>query len=59
MFRFFTLGLLFICLVPSNKVSAQTKRVLFIGNSYIYVNNLPQTLRNLSLIHILYPKVLS
>ncbi|MBK9459504.1 MAG: DUF4886 domain-containing protein [Sphingobacteriales bacterium] len=49
MFRFFTLGLLFICLVPSNKVSAQTKRVLFIGNSYIYVNNLPQTLRNLAL----------
>ncbi len=28
---------------------AETKRVLFIGNSYIYTNNLPQVLKDVAL----------
>ncbi len=38
--------LLILC---ANQLSAQTTSVLFIGNSYTYVNNLPQTLADLAL----------
>ncbi len=39
--------LIIVCLF--NKLSAQTTSVLFIGNSYTYVNNLPQTFHDLAL----------
>ena len=39
--------ILIVCLF--NKLSAQTTSVLFIGNSYTYVNDLPQTLHDLAL----------
>ncbi len=42
----FTLGLALLCL----QLSAQqrTKRVLFLGNSYIYTNNMPQMLKDMA-----------
>lgn len=41
---------LFLCLcIPFFVVSQQKKKVLFIGNSYTYVNNLPQLLADLAL----------
>ena len=41
------LSLLFVGI--SNLFAQNTKRILFIGNSYTYVNNLPQLLRDLAL----------
>ena len=43
------LGLFLVIIAHSNKILAQTKRVLFVGNSYIYTNGLPQMLSNLAL----------
>ncbi len=45
--RIATLAILFI--IPTYCIFAQTKNVLFLGNSYTAVNNLPQTLKDLSL----------
>lgn len=49
MLRFLTPVILVVLATFSTKVSAQTIRVLFVGNSYVYTNNLPQTLSNLAL----------
>lgn len=40
---------LFLLLLISIAGNSQTKKVLFVGNSYTYVNNLPQTLADLAL----------
>ena len=42
------LSTLFFLFVLGLTVSAKTKRVLFIGNSYIYVNNLPQMVKDVA-----------
>lgn len=38
-----------LLLIPLQKISAQSTSVLFIGNSYTYVNDLPATVRQLAL----------
>ena len=40
---------LLLLLISFQKISAQTKSVLFIGNSYTSVNNLPLTVKQLAL----------
>ncbi|TSA49302.1 MAG: PKD domain-containing protein [Sphingobacteriales bacterium] len=40
---------LLLLLIPVQKISAQSTSVLFIGNSYTYVNDLPATVRQLAL----------
>lgn len=45
--KFFSLCL--FCLLQCILVSAETKRALFIGNSYTAVNDLPNTVKNLAL----------
>jgi len=37
-----------LCYLPFNKVQATTRKVLFLGNSFIYTNNLPQVLQSLT-----------
>jgi PKD repeat protein len=41
--------LLLLTLVASIKIQAQPKKILFVGNSYVYTNNLPGVLYNLAL----------
>jgi PKD repeat protein len=41
--------LLILTIVTSIKLQAQPKKILFIGNSYVYSNNLPLVLYNLAL----------
>jgi PKD repeat protein len=41
--------LLLLTLVASIKLQAQPKKILFVGNSYVYTNNLPLVLYNLAL----------
>jgi hypothetical protein len=41
--------LVFLLSITASVMNASTTRVLFIGNSYTYVNNLPQQLYNLAL----------
>jgi len=38
-----------LILITTNCILAQTKNILFLGNSYTAVNNLPQTIKDLSL----------
>lgn len=40
--------LLLCCLIQLSAYAQRTKRVLFIGNSYTYVNNLPQLITNMA-----------
>lgn len=45
-------GILFLCLIGSATIHAQNNKkikVLFLGNSYTYVNNLPQLISDLAL----------
>jgi PKD repeat protein len=41
--------LLVLCLLLSTSTMAQTTRVLFLGNSYVYTNDMPTALRQLAL----------
>jgi PKD repeat protein len=41
--------LLLLTIVTSIKLQAQPKKILFVGNSYVYTNNLPLVLYNLAL----------
>jgi PKD repeat protein len=41
--------LLLFAIAFSIKLQAESKKILFIGNSYVYTNNLPQVLYNLAL----------
>jgi hypothetical protein len=44
-----TIILSILLIITTNSFFAQTKNILFLGNSYTAVNNLPQTLKDLSL----------
>jgi hypothetical protein len=44
-----TTTLAILLLITTNCILAQTKSILFLGNSYTAVNNLPQTIKDLSL----------
>ena len=41
--------LLALFVIGTSNLKAQPKKILFVGNSYIYVNNLPLVLYNLAL----------
>jgi len=44
-----TISLAILSIITTSCIFAQTKNILFLGNSYTAVNNLPQTLKDLSL----------